>query len=148
MNKTNAMRIAFRNIAKAADGRNSVYSVRDLANACLRLGVRKGASAEAFTLAALSLLDVWHNPPTLCIGDVVCADYFGTVVVGRIRSFDVSGYVYLDAIAPGSCDHDGRKYDGVALAPHQRKRMFKIGRKPFASIGTDVYGDVYGRATA
>ena len=85
--------------------------------------------------------------PRLCIGDVVVADYYGTIVCGRIRSFDGSGYCYLDPTHAGSCDHNGRAYDGVCLADYQRESIIKIGRKPYTSVraaSNSCMGGVYG----
>jgi hypothetical protein len=84
-------------------------------------------------------------PPRLSVGDVVVAEYNGTIVCGRIRAFDGSGYCYLNPTHAGSCDHDGRAYDSLCLAPYEYETIIKIGRKPYAAVKTTsdscgVYG--------
>jgi hypothetical protein len=127
MTNTNSLRIAFSNIAKISDGRFSVYNRGDLARAC---GLAAGASAEAWTLAALKIVGQWATRPTQKIGDVIVADYYGSAVVGRINGYDGSGYVHLSPVFPGSLMHQGRENaDGLCLTPYQRKTTIKIGHK-------------------
>lgn len=138
MNKTNALRIMFDRIARESGGRFSVYNRGDLARACAAEGgVRKGASAEDFARAALGIVARWASRPKLSIGDVVVAEYYGSIVIGRIRAYDGSGYVYLDAVKAGSLEHSGRYAEadaGICLSPAQRRSMFKIGRKAYKRI--------------
>jgi hypothetical protein len=122
-----AARVALRAVAKSLG-----ISVGDLVRPWGRLAAVEGY----LSLARRRLESSAHGPSAtaLRIGDVVVADYHGTLVCGRIRAFDGSGYCYLDATHAGSCDHQGRAYDGIALAPYQRKSTIKIGRRPYASI--------------
>jgi hypothetical protein len=139
-NNRKAARVALRAVAKSLG-----ISVGALVRPWGRLSAVEGY----LTLARRKLESGPQGPSAtaLRIGDVVVADYFGTLVCGRIRSFDGSGYCYLDQTHAGSCDHGGRSYDGIALAPHQRKSAIKIGRKPFAKIeiaSTACMGGAYG----
>lgn len=143
LNTSKALRVLFQSIVAESGGRFSVYTTGDLARAC---GLRRGATAEEWAAAALSIVSRWATRPSLRIGDVVAADYFGTILVGRISAYDGSGYCYLEPLA-GSFAHNGRTYEGVCLSPDQRRAMFRIGRKAYPSIAAAPYsclGGCYG----
>ena len=145
----NTLRAAFAAIASQADGRFNIRRIGDLRRALAERGISRLAPATEQVRAALRIVGEWHGYK-LAIGDVVVADYYGSIVMGRICSFDGSGYVYLDAVCPGSLEHNGRANDdGLALSPAQRRAgMIRIGRKPFKSIAIaddSALGGCYGR---